>query len=66
MKPTRPRAHALQQEKPPWHFSGGPVIKTPGFQCRGTGSIPGAELRPHKPHHMSPQKRISSDTITRE
>ena len=35
MKLTCPRAHALQQEKPPWDFSGGPVIKTPGFQCRG-------------------------------
>ena len=24
-----------------WDFPCGPVVKTPGFQCRGMGSIPG-------------------------
>ena len=24
-----------------WDFPGSPVVKTPGFQCRGMGSIPG-------------------------
>ena len=29
-------------------FSGGPVVKTPRFQCRGTGMIPGQGTKiPH-------------------
>ena len=31
-------------------FPGGPVVKTPCFQCRGTGSIPG--LGTKIPHAM--------------
>ena len=41
--PTSPTELYLQ--KPMWDFPAGPVAKTPCFQCRGPGSIPGQGTR---------------------
>ena len=29
----------LQLKRQQWDFPGGPVVKTPSFHCRGTGSF---------------------------
>ena len=38
-----------------WDFSGGPVVKTPCFQCRGMGSILGWGTK--IPHVTCPEKK---------
>ena len=32
--------HSTGKEAEAWDFLGSPVVKTPCFQCRGSGSIP--------------------------
>ena len=47
-----PKMVELQLKWQQWDFPGGPVVKTPSFHCRGTGSItdPGSKL-PHATWH---------------
>ena len=39
-----------------WDFPGGPTVRTLHFHRRGRGSIPGWELRSHKPSGMARKK----------
>ena len=38
-------------------FPGGPVVKNPHFQCRGTGLISVQEVRSHRPHYTAKKKK---------
>ena len=51
--------HPLPFEVPSWDFPGGPVIKTPCFQCRGCGCDRWVgKLRFHMSHSVSPPKKF--------
>ena len=47
----------LSQEAVIWNFPGGPVIKTPHFQCRGMGSIPGWGTKIPRASAARPKKK---------
>lgn len=55
---TIPRADVVHffEKEMSWDFPGGPTVRTLRFHCHGWGSIPGWELRPHKPSGMARKK----------
>ena len=43
---------------PSWDLPGSPVVKTPSFQCKGAGSIPGWGTKiPHATQHGQKKKK---------
>ena len=47
-----------------WDFPCGPVVKTPGFQCRGMGSIPGQGTKiPHVEPHSQKTNKLTNKNL---